>query len=154
MNLIAPCCTCCSSLQGVKKREQASLMAWRLIFPLQIQKKVITSIPVVSKRCKDHHRNPAIDSVPPAVCSDSPGSCFCQVPPCRIHSEFIYFHAFQDPCTKRLSISFQAWKVALQKSQFHNKRNLFKYKFSSPSVDQHRYTSCQCQQQPARLREV
>lgn len=124
MNLIAPCCTCCSSLQGVKKREQASLMAWRLIFPLQIPKKVITSIPVVSKRCKDHHRNP-LDSVPPAVCSDSPRSrsCFCQVPSCRIHSEFTP-HAFQDPFTKRLSISFQAWKVALQKSQFHNKRSI------------------------------
>ena len=122
MNLIGPCCTCCSSLQGVKKREQASLMAWRLIFPLQNPKKVITSIPVVSKRCKDQHRNP-LDSVPPAVCSDSPGSWFCPVPGCTIHSEFTPM-LFQDPFKKRLSILFQAWKVALQKSQFHNKRSI------------------------------
>ena len=138
MNLIAPCCTCCSSLQGVKKREQASLMAWRLIFPLQIPKKVITSIPLVSKRCKDHHRNP-LDSVPPAVCSDSPGRAVAFV---RFHDAGFTVnllpHAFQDQFTKRFSISFQAWKVALQKSQFHNKRSIqFKYKsfqsFSGPA---------------------
>ena len=112
----------------MKKREQASLMAWRFIFPLQIPKKVITSIPVVSKRCKDHHRNPS-DSVPPAVCSDSPGRAVAFV---RFHHAGFTVNLLPMLFRIHLLNGYQ-YHFKLEKWHCRNlsstTRDLFKYKF-------------------------